>query len=100
MIATGNTLLKGVSNTTLVLNPNPDLRLFGEEESDTSLLDKAKNGHTRRARHVELHESKRFPGGGHCPREQAGWSAAFTPLQRSHARTRSFPLRLLDIEAA
>jgi DNA gyrase subunit B len=37
---------------------NPDLRLFGEEESDTSLLDKAKNGHTRRARHVELHESK------------------------------------------
>jgi DNA gyrase subunit B len=37
---------------------NPDLRLFGEEESDTSLLEKAKNGHTRRARHVELHESK------------------------------------------
>ncbi len=37
---------------------NPDLRLFGEEESDTSLMEKAKNGHTRRARHVELHESK------------------------------------------
>jgi DNA gyrase subunit B len=37
---------------------NPDLRLFGEEESDTSLLEKPKNGHTRRARHVELHESK------------------------------------------
>ncbi len=37
---------------------NPDLRLFGEEESDTSMLEKAKNGHTRRARHVELHESK------------------------------------------
>jgi len=37
---------------------NPDLRLFGEEESDTNLLEKAKNGHTRRARHVELHESK------------------------------------------
>src|ERR1022692_2353291 len=37
---------------------NPDLRLFGEEDSDTTLLEKAKNGHTRRARHVELHESK------------------------------------------
>ncbi len=37
---------------------NPDLRLFGEEESDTNLLEKSKNGHTRRARHVELHESK------------------------------------------
>jgi DNA gyrase subunit B len=37
---------------------NADLRLFGEEESDTSLLEKSKNGHTRRARHVELHESK------------------------------------------
>jgi DNA gyrase subunit B len=37
---------------------NPDLRLFGEEESDTSLLEKSKNGHTRRAHHVELHESK------------------------------------------
>ena len=37
---------------------NPDLRLFGEEESDTSPPEKARNGHTRRARHVELHESK------------------------------------------
>jgi DNA gyrase subunit B len=37
---------------------NPDLRLFGEEESDTSLVEKTRNGHTRRARHVELHESK------------------------------------------
>ena len=37
---------------------NPDLRLFGEEESDTTMLEKAKNGHTRRARHVELHECK------------------------------------------
>jgi len=37
---------------------NPDLRLFGEEDSDTSLVEKNKNGHARRARHVELHESK------------------------------------------
>ena len=37
---------------------NADLRLFGEEDSDTSLFEKSKNGHTRRARHVELHESK------------------------------------------
>ena len=37
---------------------NPDLHLFGEEESDASLSEKTKNGHTRRARHVELHESK------------------------------------------
>ena len=29
---------------------NADLKLFGEEESDTSLIEKAKNGHTRRAR--------------------------------------------------
>jgi DNA gyrase subunit B len=36
---------------------NSDLRLF-EEESDTSLLEKGRNGHTRRARHIELHESK------------------------------------------
>ena len=36
---------------------NPDLRLF-EQESDTSIIEKSKNGHTRRARHVELHESK------------------------------------------
>jgi len=41
---------------------NSDLKLFGEEESDTSLIEKSKsdskNGQTRRARHVELHESK------------------------------------------
>ncbi len=39
---------------------NPDLKLFGgEEEGDTTtLVEKAKNGSTRRARHVELHESK------------------------------------------
>jgi DNA gyrase subunit B len=40
---------------------NTDLKLFGEE-SDTTLLEKgdkaARNGNTRRARHVELHESK------------------------------------------
>jgi len=44
---------------------NPDLKLFGEE-TDTTLLEKAdrektdkpKGGNTRRARHVELHESK------------------------------------------
>jgi len=37
---------------------NPDLKLFGDEESDTAIIEKSKNGHTRRARHVELHESK------------------------------------------
>ncbi len=37
---------------------NPDLRLFGEQESDTEMIEKAKTGPTRRARHVELHESK------------------------------------------
>jgi DNA gyrase subunit B len=37
---------------------NPDLGLFGDE-NDTSLLERGgRNGHTRRARHVELHESK------------------------------------------
>jgi DNA gyrase subunit B len=38
---------------------NPDLKLglSGEEESDTSLIEKAKNGVTRRARHEELYES-------------------------------------------
>jgi DNA gyrase subunit B len=40
---------------------NTDLKLFGEE-SDTSLIEKgdktARNGNTRRAKHVELHESK------------------------------------------
>ncbi len=37
---------------------NPDLKLFGEEESDTTLIEKSKNGQTRRARLIELHESK------------------------------------------
>ncbi|MGZ4963248.1 MAG: DNA topoisomerase (ATP-hydrolyzing) subunit B [Limisphaerales bacterium] len=36
---------------------NPDLKLFGEE-SDTSIIEKEKRGNTRRAKHVELHESK------------------------------------------
>lgn len=39
---------------------NSDLKLFGaaaEEESDTTTFEK-KNGSTRRARHVEVHESK------------------------------------------
>jgi len=39
---------------------NPDLKLFGgEEEGDTtSFTEKGKNGSSRRASHVELHESK------------------------------------------
>jgi DNA gyrase subunit B len=37
---------------------NPDLRLFGDEEGDTAFLEKARGGQARRARHVELHESK------------------------------------------
>jgi len=37
---------------------NADLKLFGgEEEGDSTTIEK-KNGSTRRARHVELHESK------------------------------------------
>jgi len=36
---------------------NPDLKLFGAEEGDTSTFEK-KNGNIRRAKHVELHESK------------------------------------------
>ena len=39
-------------------NPDLDLGLSGEEESDTSLIEKAKNGSTRRARHEELYESQ------------------------------------------
>jgi DNA gyrase subunit B len=35
---------------------NPDLRLFGETETEEE--QKPRNGPTRRARHVELHESK------------------------------------------
>ncbi len=38
---------------------NPDLRLFGAVEGDTELIEKTKNGGpSRRAGHVELHESK------------------------------------------
>ena len=36
---------------------NPDLKLFGTEAGDTTTIEK-RNGNTRRARHVELHESK------------------------------------------
>jgi DNA gyrase subunit B len=35
---------------------NPDLGLFGDEESDTTI--EKRNGQSRRGRHVELHESK------------------------------------------
>src|SRR5258706_3940030 len=38
-------------------NPDLNLGLSGEQESDTSLLEKSKNGQTRRARHEELYES-------------------------------------------
>src|SRR5580765_1566451 len=38
-------------------NPDLDLGLSGEEESDTSMLERIKNGSTRRARHEELYES-------------------------------------------
>src|SRR5208337_2100189 len=38
-------------------NPDLDLGLSGEVESDTSLLDRTKNGSNRRARHEELYES-------------------------------------------
>jgi DNA gyrase subunit B len=38
-------------------NPDLDLGLSGEDESDTSLVEKSKNGSTRRARHEELYES-------------------------------------------
>ncbi len=37
---------------------NPDLRLFGEAEPEGETAEKPKNGSTRRAAHVELHESK------------------------------------------
>jgi DNA gyrase subunit B len=36
---------------------NPDLRLFGEEETEFLPIER-RNGNTRRARHIELHESK------------------------------------------
>jgi len=38
-------------------NPDLDLGLSGEQESDTTLIEKSKNGQTRRARHEELYES-------------------------------------------
>ncbi|MBI3192606.1 MAG: DNA gyrase subunit B, partial [Pedosphaera parvula] len=39
---------------------NSDLGLFGREEKETEAapVDKGRNGHSRRAHHVELHESK------------------------------------------
>ncbi len=37
-------------------NPDLDLGLSGEEESDTSLIERGKNGSSRRARHEELYE--------------------------------------------
>jgi DNA gyrase subunit B len=37
---------------------NTDLKLFGEQESDTEMIEKSKTGPSRRARHIELHESK------------------------------------------
>ncbi|MBI4664747.1 MAG: DNA topoisomerase (ATP-hydrolyzing) subunit B [Verrucomicrobia bacterium] len=39
-------------------NENSDLKLFGETEAETGPQEKSRNGNTRRARHVELHESK------------------------------------------
>src|SRR6266704_1452792 len=38
-------------------NPDLDLGLSGEEEGDTALIERAKNGSTRRARHEEFYES-------------------------------------------
>ena len=38
-------------------NPDLDVGLSGEAESDTSLIEKSRNGATRRARHEELYES-------------------------------------------
>ena len=37
---------------------NPDLKLFGEEETESGLVVEKKTGPSRRARHIELHESK------------------------------------------
>ena len=37
---------------------NPDLGLFGEDDVELVAPEKTRNGPTRRARHVELHESK------------------------------------------
>ncbi len=38
-------------------NPDLDLGLSGEQETDTALIERTKNGSTRRARHEELYES-------------------------------------------
>src|SRR6266481_3853405 len=38
-------------------NPDLDLGLSGEKESDTTVIEKSRNGSTRRARHEELYES-------------------------------------------
>jgi len=38
-------------------NPDLDLGLSGEQETETALLEKTKNGASRRARHEELYES-------------------------------------------
>jgi DNA gyrase subunit B len=37
---------------------NPDLKLFGEEETEIIAAERPTNGHVRRARHVELHETR------------------------------------------
>lgn len=37
---------------------NPDLGLFGDEDVENGAAEKSRNGQTRRATHVELHESK------------------------------------------
>src|SRR5882724_2780825 len=37
---------------------NSDLKLFGDQEGDTDIIEKTRNGPSRRGRHVELHESK------------------------------------------
>src|SRR6266478_6012253 len=37
---------------------NPDLKLFGDQEGATDIIEKTRNGPSRRGRHVELHESK------------------------------------------
>jgi DNA gyrase subunit B len=39
-------------------NPDLNLGLSGEDESDTTLIEKARNGQTRRARHEELYEAQ------------------------------------------
>jgi DNA gyrase subunit B len=38
-------------------NPDLNLGLSGEDESDTTILERSKNGNVRRARHEELYES-------------------------------------------